>query len=368
VDADRSFSLAISAAGFASPAAVDSAIIDDESGISIALTSAATEEGNSGVATYLFTVTRQGVSAAVDVDWVLSGLGVNGVKASDFPANELPSGRLSFANGEMTKDIVIEVQSDTVVEPDELMRVTLTGTSDPAQRILVAFANATVVNDDLVSPNGSTIETGDGSNIVLGGEGNDIILGGLGSSVIYAGAGDDVIYAGGGADRIYGGAGDDTIHLNADNLEHFSPQHVDLARTFVDGGVGFDTVVFNVSGTTIDLSAIMVPINGLSGLRSIERIDVTSASGQPGNTLKLDASALGLQDEDVFDIGGGEGFKQLMVKGSDADAVQIADFGYGWDVYSGLYQWENDSYRVYVNDDLKLQLLVLDTMLTITNT
>ena len=362
-EADRSFSLSISAAGFVAPASVGGEIIDDESGISIALTSEALAEGDSGLATYVFTVTRTGNSGAVSVGWALTGVGVDAVTQSDFQSGVLPAGTLVFAVGEMSKEITIEVKADAVVEADELMRVTLLSSSDPAQRILTSFANATIENDDMLSASGSTIETGDGSGMVFGGAGNDVIKGGSGSSVIDAGAGDDLIHAGGGADRILAGDGNDTGYLNADNMQHFAPLDADSARTFVDGGAGIDTVVFDVVGATIDLTAIMTKVDGVPGLRNVESVDITSTGA--ANTLKLDASALGLQNEDVFTSASGSGFKQLMVKGGAGDAVEITDFAGDADgtwAATTTESLDNVDYKVFLNNDLKLQLLVQDTM------
>ena len=97
-------------------------------------------EGDSGTQTVTFTVTRVGdISTVGSVQYTVEG--VNGADV----ASPL-SGTLVFAANQPTAEITLTLLGDTVVEPDEVMTVTL---SNPVQgQIVVGSASTTIVNDD----------------------------------------------------------------------------------------------------------------------------------------------------------------------------------------------------------------------------
>lgn len=114
-------------------------------------------EGNSGVTTVSFEVTRAGIitdsTADTTVDWVVAGTGPNGVEAADFVGGVLPSGTLTFGPTELSKTIEIQVLAETLVERDESFTVTLSNAlnADPnldTLQINVDNQSATIVNDD----------------------------------------------------------------------------------------------------------------------------------------------------------------------------------------------------------------------------
>ena len=75
--------------------------------------------GQSGTTPFTFTITRTGdTGSAHSVSWSLTGSGANPASASDFVGNALPSGTVSFAAGETSKTITVNVAGDTVVESD----------------------------------------------------------------------------------------------------------------------------------------------------------------------------------------------------------------------------------------------------------
>ncbi len=101
--------------------------------LSIAATDAAKLEGDSGTTSFTFTVTRTGdTSGATTVDYGVTGSGTNPANAADF-GGTFPSGSVSFADGEVTKTITINVSGDTVFEPDESFTVTLSNPSGVQQ-------------------------------------------------------------------------------------------------------------------------------------------------------------------------------------------------------------------------------------------
>ena len=83
------------------------------------------------------------------VSWSLAGSGANPASASDFVGGALPSGTVSFAAGETSKTIAVNVSGDTVVESDEGFTVTLSNPSTEAT-LGTASAIGMIRNDDAV--------------------------------------------------------------------------------------------------------------------------------------------------------------------------------------------------------------------------
>src|SRR5262249_17950399 len=92
-------------------------ILNDDASLSIAAADAVKPEGNDGSTPFTFTVTRTGYDlSAVSAQWTVGGAAVDG---ADFQGGVLPSGIVSFASGETTHTITINVAADTLVEPDQ---------------------------------------------------------------------------------------------------------------------------------------------------------------------------------------------------------------------------------------------------------
>ncbi|MCL4206380.1 MAG: hypothetical protein KJ000_28195, partial [Pirellulaceae bacterium] len=105
-------------------------------------------EGNSGTTPFTFTVTRSGLTTGTTTaNWAVTGSGANPANAADF-GGTLPSGQVSFAAGETSKTVTVNVSGDTVVEQDEAFTVTLSGASGGAT-ITTATASGTIRNDDI---------------------------------------------------------------------------------------------------------------------------------------------------------------------------------------------------------------------------
>ena len=109
--------------------------------LSIAATSAAKAEGNSGTTPFTFTVTRSSGTGTSTADYTV----VHGsTTAADFSAPT--SGTVSFASGETSKVITINVAGDTVIEGDEAFSVQLSNATGAT--IGTATASGTIQNDD----------------------------------------------------------------------------------------------------------------------------------------------------------------------------------------------------------------------------
>ena len=124
-------------------------IVDDDTSlisISTPVSSSVLAEGSGGgVTQYAFTVARTGKTSGVtSVNWTVSGSMVN---AADF-AGGIPSGTVVFNDGDISKDIVINVNRDSDVESNEVFNVLLSGINNGGGTITTASATATIVNDD----------------------------------------------------------------------------------------------------------------------------------------------------------------------------------------------------------------------------
>ena len=152
VEADESFSVTLSnpsTGAIIGTASANGVIRNDDASLAIAATSADKAEGQSGDTAFTFTVTRTGdLGAAASAHWAVGGEGVSG---ADFAGGEPPSGVVSFAAGESSKVITVEVAGDTAVEADESFSVTL---SNPSTGAIIGTASATgtIRNDDVHPP------------------------------------------------------------------------------------------------------------------------------------------------------------------------------------------------------------------------
>ena len=105
-------------------------------------------EGNSGTTVVSFTVTRGGDPlGAASASWSVAGSGAAPANAADFAGGMLPSGTVSFASGQTSRTIAVNVAGDNRAEPDETFTLTL---SDPVGAVLgTASATATIQSDDI---------------------------------------------------------------------------------------------------------------------------------------------------------------------------------------------------------------------------
>ncbi|WP_247893084.1 Calx-beta domain-containing protein [Azospirillum baldaniorum] len=112
-------------------------------------------EGNSGTTRFTFTVTRSGdTTSAVSVGYTVAGTGSNPVGAGDLAGGFLPyDGTVTFAAGETSKTISVDVLGDTVAEANETFAVTLANPADGSNiKLGNRQATGTVLNDDNQAP------------------------------------------------------------------------------------------------------------------------------------------------------------------------------------------------------------------------
>jgi len=113
---------------------------------------AAIAEGDDGTTPFVFTLTRTLTNGAASVSFAVTGTGANAATEADF-GGAFPTGIATFADGEATTTITVNVTGDTTREPDETFTVTL---SNPTNVTLIPNGNtatATISNDDGVEDN-----------------------------------------------------------------------------------------------------------------------------------------------------------------------------------------------------------------------
>ncbi|MFL0706586.1 Calx-beta domain-containing protein, partial [Cylindrospermopsis raciborskii] len=112
--------------------------------LAIASTNATQLEGNTGIKAFTFTVTRSGdTTSDSSANWAVTGFGTNQADVMDFGGT---AGIVSFAAGEITKTIIVDVLGDSTVEPDEGFTVTLSKPTNAT--IATATAVGIIQNDD----------------------------------------------------------------------------------------------------------------------------------------------------------------------------------------------------------------------------
>ncbi|TLY07521.1 MAG: hypothetical protein E6K85_09660, partial [Thaumarchaeota archaeon] len=111
----------------------------------ISINDVSSTEGNSSTTNFDFTVTRAGNTTGTSSVHFTTADGTAS-SLSDYSSN---SGTLNFAAGETTKTINVDINGDTVVEPDETFNVNLSNCT--LCNIADAKGVGTIENDDLVT-------------------------------------------------------------------------------------------------------------------------------------------------------------------------------------------------------------------------
>ena len=107
-------------------------------------------EGDTGSTPFTFTVLRTGnVTGASTVDYAVDITGSDPVNFLDFAGGMLPTGQVTFADGETSQTITLDVAGDTTVETDETFTVSLVNPSTGTE-IVTDTATGTIRNDDVL--------------------------------------------------------------------------------------------------------------------------------------------------------------------------------------------------------------------------
>ncbi|HYD13548.1 MAG TPA: Calx-beta domain-containing protein, partial [Allosphingosinicella sp.] len=164
--------MTVNAAGNDEWVGIDDIIVSSQvSQPSLSIANAAVFEGDAGTTPITFTVTRNGSSAGpVTANYTVNfGSGPFDANAADFVAGQLFTGQVSFADGETSQTITLNVQGDLNPEGDDNFTVTLSNVSGGT--IADGTATGTIVNDDgpppLVTINDVTVVEGDAGTVLM---------------------------------------------------------------------------------------------------------------------------------------------------------------------------------------------------------
>jgi subtilisin-like proprotein convertase family protein len=121
-------------------------ITDDDAVPKISIGDATVLEGNSGATASLgFTVSMDPISASVvTVDYAIT----DGTATAGSDYTSLPSGTLTFAPGELTKTVTVDVTGDTTYESDETLTLNLSNPGGGLSKVIDAQGVGTITNDD----------------------------------------------------------------------------------------------------------------------------------------------------------------------------------------------------------------------------
>jgi len=121
---------------------------DFDSLISVQSSQAKWLEGDAGMTAIPFTINRVGdFTEVATLQWTVVGSGITPAAGDDFANRKLPTGTVSFADGERVKEVVVYVLGDRAFESDEEFTITVVGTR--GQSKLSAAASVIIVNDDI---------------------------------------------------------------------------------------------------------------------------------------------------------------------------------------------------------------------------
>ena len=268
------FQLAVtSCTGCATPgtASATQTITNDDASpaATISIGDIALDEGDAGTKTAKFLVTlSQSSPSPVTVKYrTQNGSATAG---SDFVGKALTT--FSIPANTTSKNVLITINGDTTIEPNESFSVLL---SNPSAGYTIADSTGigTIRNDDVVcditgTPGDDNLVATSGSGqTICGLGGNDIIHGGAGPDTILGGSGNDQIFGGGEGDQIHGGDGNDALNGEAGNDEIEGAAGNDTVRggageDTMTGGDGTDTLSYSDAGTaavTVSLAITGVP-------------------------------------------------------------------------------------------------------------
>ncbi|NCC61174.1 MAG: hypothetical protein EOM12_09565 [Verrucomicrobiae bacterium] len=261
--------------------------------LSLSETNTSAMEGNSGQTSFTFTVIREGDTyASASVSWSVSGSGANPATAADFNGGVLSSGTLTFAAGETSKNITVDVAGDTTAEYNETFTLAL---SNPNGATLDASSvTGTILNDDATTNHFSK-------------DSNYVVLQPSSPAIVGAGAGDDTYLISGSMLQyeinltISDTIGKNSIQL-AEGLSISSSQVTTTALKL--------TLSTGASVTIIGADAFTYDVGG-NTTAGIDNIDVNFTSFAE-NTLGTSIPTSGVATGEAVVIGDVAEFMQLL--------------------------------------------------------
>lgn len=322
-EGDESFDLTFTHPAIAGGATtLGGTIRDDDLGLAISGPDSLVE-GDSGLQTVTYQVTRNPTSSAETFYWSVTPGAGQGVDADDF-GGTLPSGSVTFAAGSTTTSFSFQISGDRAVEADELMSIVLRATAN-SPYVLIS-KDVVLRNDDQAGAGDDLLTGTSGADNLSGLGGNDRLFGGAGSDVLNGGDGDDLLVGGTGADVLVGGAGADRFHYT-------SP--ADGMDAILDFQAGVDHLTFDPTA-----------FGGLNGLTSVSQAFT-------GDIMQTLAQLAGQGNADVYRVSFAPGQFQFGT-GSNGhlDELEAAITGNGQHSGAAFFLISNgDVTRLYYDAD-----------------
>ncbi len=253
--------------------------------MAIATLTAVQAEGQSGSTVFSFSLTRSGnTGGSSSVDWAVVGSGASPAVAADFSGGVLPSGRESFAAGETSRTISVQVAGDSFVEPDDGFSLSLS--SPVGATLAAASASGTILNDDHSSDRTAPALQS------LAVEGNQLLLG-FSEAVLTAGLqtqrfGVTVDGAGRTVTSLGPGADGRQLRLSFSGTAPSGAQSVRLIYSDVSGANDESGVVQDPAGN--DLAAIPAP--GRAADTFFSAVSVSSLASSTSHLILTGTAAI----------------------------------------------------------------------------
>ncbi|HVA12435.1 MAG TPA: family 16 glycosylhydrolase, partial [Stellaceae bacterium] len=284
-------------------------------------------DGASGLTSFTYTVTRSyDLSGTSSVNWSVIGNSEFPAAAADFQNDVLPSGTVTFAPGDSTATIAVNVVGGLNLAHNETFAVDLTniagavlGTAEAEGTILPASAGSSnPPPPSVVDTSASTYTvpagvqdvqlTGSAAQTVTGNALGDTITSNDYGSTLIGGTGNDTLIAGHGADTLTGGGGTDSfvfnsLPWNAGQITDFTPgtDKIDISAllsaagytgsdpvtdgyvTFVSDGAGDAKIYLNTHDPSDPWPALITTLDHVapSGLTAANVFGEASSSNPP---------------------------------------------------------------------------------------
>ncbi len=206
-----------------------------------------------------------------------------------------------------------------------------------------------------------TLNGGDGADDILGSRGNDLVNGGTGDDMVSLDAGDDTFVwnPGDGSDSVEGGIGFDTMVFNGSIADE---------RIDVSANGGRVRLARNVGNVTMDLNGVEgIDLNPLGGA---DTITVNDLSGTDVTDVSVDlaspsGSGAGDGSADSVIVNGTDGVDVLRVAG-DADRVSVIGLAAQVDIAGGEIASDRLTINTLGGDDVLDASLLSDDALPLT--
>lgn len=158
----------------------------------------------------------------------------------------------------------------------------------------------------------TTVDAGDGDDLIIGGSGRSVLMGGAGSDIIYGGAGNDVLLGGTGNDLILGGNGDDVL-VGGGGIDILEGGN---GRDLLIGGIGSDALLGG-NGDDILVGGYTIHDGNVAALDDIMAIWSSAASLNARIALLTSVGGLLEANQAVFD----DDALDVITGGAGADLI-----------------------------------------------